>query len=187
MRKTTWLSNQFLIAMPSLTDPNFYRSVTYMCEHNAEGAMGIVINQPLELTFGDVLQEMSLETADDELRKQAIYLGGPVQPDRGFVIHSPLGSWDSTLRVTADIGVTASRDIIAAIAAKQGPQRSLIALGYASWGAGQLERELSENTWLTGPADSEIIFDMPVARRWRAAASLVGVDLATISTDIGHA
>ncbi len=187
MSNATWLTNQFLIAMPSLMDPNFYRTVTYVCEHNAEGAMGIVINQPLDLIFADVLREMDLATDDDKLANQVIFLGGPVQPDRGFVVHRPLGSWDSTLQVTEDIGVTASRDIIAAIAAHHGPMCNIIALGYASWGAGQLEHELSENTWLTGPADATIIFDMPVAQRWQAAASLVGVDLKTISTDIGHA
>jgi len=187
MSTATWLTNQFLIAMPSLMDPNFYRTVTYICEHNAEGAMGIVINQALELSFGDVLQEMDLQTDDELLAKRMVLLGGPVQPDRGFVIHSPLGHWESTLQVTDDIGVTASRDIITALAEQNGPERSVIALGYASWGAGQLEQELSENTWLTGPIDTAIIFDLPVAQRWQAAASLVGVDLKTISTDIGHA
>lgn len=183
----SWLTDQFLIAMPSLMDPNFYHTVTYICEHNANGAMGIVINQPLEVSFSDVVEEMDISCDDPEILSEIIYNGGPVQPDRGFVIHQPLGEWDSTLRIGDDTALTASRDIIAAIAEGQGPERRLVALGYAGWGAGQLEQEITDNAWLTCPAEHEIIFQLPVDKRWEAAASLIGVDVKTISSDIGHA
>lgn len=184
---STWLADQFLIAMPSLKDPNFYHTVTYICEHNANGAMGIVINQPLEVNFGDVLDEMDMSTEDPEVLEQTVFMGGPVQQDRGFVLHQPLSEWDSTLKTGDDTGLTASRDIIAAIAEGRGPDRTLVALGYAGWGAGQLEQEISDNAWLTCPADHDIMFSLPVERRWEAAASLIGIDVKTMSTDIGHA
>lgn len=186
MAANTSLSNQFLIAMPNLGDPNFSRTVTLICEHSSDGAMGIVINRPLELSLRDVLVQMNIE-ANEESRQQPVYLGGPVQNNRGFILHRPLGKWESTLAVTDSLGVSTSRDILLAMAENRGPERSLLVLGYASWGAGQLEREIAENAWLNCPAAHEIIFDIPAETRWQAAAGRLGVNLATISGEAGHA
>jgi putative transcriptional regulator len=186
MADTEFLTNHFLIAMPGLADPNFFHTVTYICEHDADGAMGIVINRPLDLRLGDILTHMDI-TANPETAELPVFQGGPVQTERGFVVHEPLGDWDATLQVSEQIGVTASQDVLASIAAGQGPQRSLIALGYAGWGAGQLEREMAENAWLSGPATAEVLFDTPIERRWAAAAALLGVDVNLLSGDAGHA
>lgn len=181
------LTNQFLIAMPTLADPNFHGTVTYICEHNPQGAMGIVINRPLNLTLGEVLDQMHIETQEGAIGRQTVYMGGPVQTDRGFVLHTPAGEWESMLHVSNEMGVTTSKDILEKIAAGAGPQQTLIALGYAGWGAGQLEQELADNAWLCGPADHRIIFDTPWQKRWAAAAALMGVDLTQLSDQIGHA
>jgi len=181
------LTNHFLIAMPTLADPHFAQTVTYICVHNDDGAMGIVINRPLDLALGEVLSQMDLDSDDPAIRDQPIYQGGPVHTDRGFVLHRPAASWGSTIAITPDIGVSTSRDILEAIATGDGPADTLVALGYAGWGAGQLEQEMAENAWLSGPADLEIVFATPVERRWECAARLIGVDLAALSHDIGHA
>lgn len=181
------LINQFLVAMPTLQDPNFFHGVTYMCEHNDEGAMGIMINRPLDIELGEVFGQMDIEARDEGITRQPIFLGGPVQCERGFVIHRPHGQWDATLKVTDEIGVTSSRDILEAIAAGNGPGHNLVALGYAGWGPGQLERELAENAWLSVPADHRILFETPYDKRWESAAALTGVDLNRLSSDIGHA
>lgn len=187
MADTQYLTNHFLIAMPTLEDPNFYHSVTYICEHTEQGAMGIVINRPLDIALGEVLEHMHIELNNRTTAGREVYLGGPVQPERGFVLHEPLGQWDSMLPVTEQIGVTTSRDILMAMNDGEGPERALVALGYAGWGPGQLEREMSENAWLSVPADSTIIFDTPIERRWQEAAANLGIDLNTLSDDIGHA
>jgi putative transcriptional regulator len=181
------LTNQFLIAMPSLQDPNFHRTVTYLCAHNDEGAMGIVINRPLDLKLGEVLDHMSIEVENDMVNDMTVLKGGPVQRERGFVIHEPAGQWDAVLAVGDEIGVATSRDILAAVALGDGPQRAVVALGYAGWGAGQLEREVQQNAWLSGPADSSIIFDLPYEKRYESAARLLGVDLERLSGEAGHA
>jgi putative transcriptional regulator len=181
------LTNQFLIAMPGLADPNFHRTVTYMCAHSEEGAMGIVINRPMGLTLGEVLGQMEITTEREEVAALPVYQGGPVQPERGFVIHEPVGAWDSVLRVTDEIGVATSRDILVAVARGEGPRRALVALGYAGWGAGQLEREVLENAWLSGPADPGILFDGPYETRWESAARLLGVEIERLSGEAGHA
>ena len=181
------LANHFLIAMPSLADANFARSVTLICEHSDEGAMGIVINRVTDLHLGDIFEQLDIEPDKATNSESAVYLGGPVQNNRGFVLHEPLGNWESTLTVTDKFGVSTSRDILEAIAQNRGPEKFLVALGYAGWGAGQLEREISENSWLSGPASRNIIFDLPVEQRWKAAAQLVGVDLTTLSGEAGHA
>jgi putative transcriptional regulator len=181
------LTNQFLIAMPSLQDPNFHRTVTYLCAHNDEGAMGIVINRPLDLKLGEVLDHMSIEVENDMVNDMTVLQGGPVQRERGFVIHEPAGQWDAVLAVGDEIGVATSRDILAAVALGDGPQRAVVALGYAGWGAGQLEREVQQNAWLSGPADSSIIFDLPYEKRYESAARLLGVDLERLSGEAGHA
>lgn len=187
MGDATILTNHFLIAMPALADSNFYRTVTFVCEHSAEGAMGIVINRATDLRLGEILEQLDITAADKALADHPVHLGGPVQNNRGFVIHEPLGNWESTLRVTDTVGVSTSRDILAAIAEHRGPDRFLIALGYAGWGAGQLEREMVENSWLSSPTSSDILFELPLDQRWGAAANLVGVDLSTLSSEAGHA
>jgi len=181
------LTNQFLIAMPALQDPNFHRTVTYLCAHNNEGAMGIVINRPLDLNLGDVLDHMSIEVDNIQVNEMMVLQGGPVQRDRGFVIHEPAGEWDAVLTVGDDIGVATSRDILTAVAHGDGPKRAVVALGYAGWGAGQLEHEVLQNAWLSGPADSSIIFDLPYEERYESAARLLGVDLDRLSGEAGHA
>ncbi len=187
MTETTSLRDHFLIAMPSLSDPNFDRSVTYLCEHTEEGAMGIVINRQMELSMDEVLSQMKIRASNHFDTTLKVHGGGPVQPEHGFVLHSPVGAWEASLAVSDDIALTTSRDIITAIAHDEGPQRYLIALGYAGWGAGQLEQELADNAWLSCPADPRILFELPVEERWEAAAALLGVDLTLLSSDIGHA
>lgn len=183
----TALTNHFLIAMPGLRDPNFSRTVTYLCEHSEQGAMGIVINRPMEIRLGEVLAQLEIESNDRAVLDAPVYLGGPVQPERGFVLHSGDHCFDSTLAITPEISVTTSRDVLEAIAAGRGPEHRLIALGYAGWGGGQLEEEMGANAWLSGPADQTIIFHMPAEARWLAAAQLLGVDLNLLSGEAGHA
>ncbi len=180
------LTHQFLIAMPSLADPNFHRTVTYMCHHDDDGAMGIVINRPLDLSLGEVLGHMEIECSNPSVGSMSVLQGGPVQTERGFVIHQPGGEWDSVLKVGEDIAVATSRDILAAIARGEGPDQAIVALGYAGWGAGQLEREVADNAWLSGPVDSRIIFDQPYEDRWTSAAELLGVDLDRLFGGAGH-
>jgi putative transcriptional regulator len=187
MDAQSYLTNHFLIAMPALADPNFSRTVTYICEHNAQGAMGIVVNRPINLQLGEMLDQLEIETPFAQARTLPVFLGGPVQTDRGFVLHSGEQAWDSTLRIAPSVSVTTSKDILEAIAQGRGPANSLIALGYAGWSGGQLEQELSANAWLSGPASDDIIFQLPAEQRWRAAARLLGVDLDLLSGEAGHA
>lgn len=181
------LTNHFLIAMPGLADPNFAHTVTFICEHNAEGAMGIIINRPIDVTIGEILKQSEIEPSDSFDTEAPAFSGGPVQPEYGFVLHSPPGPWESSLTVSDRIGVTTSRDILTAIAHNEGPRAYLIALGYAGWGAQQLEREMASNTWLSHPADPRILFETPVEKRWSAAAALLGIDLNLMSSEVGHA
>ena len=182
-----YLTNQFLIAMPNMGDPNFDHTVTYVCEHNRDGALGLVINRPTGMHLGDILSQMELEPVDAETSGITVLHGGPVQPERGFVIHEPGGDWGSTLPVSEWAQVTTSRDVLEAMAAGTGPRRAMVALGYAGWGAGQLEGEMAANAWLTVPASREIVFQIPFEDRWRAAAALIGIDIDQISGDVGHA
>jgi len=187
MSLPTTLANHFLIAMPGMQDPNFARTVTYMCEHTEEGAMGIVINRPMDIRLAEVLEQLEIQTDDPRVLDIPVYLGGPVQPDRGFVLHTNGQRFDSTLSITPDISVTTSRDVLEAIAEGRGPEQTLIALGYAGWGEGQLEDEMSANAWLSGPADERILFHLAPGERWLAAAQLLGVDLNLLSAEAGHA
>ncbi len=182
------LTNHFLIAMPQLADPNFSHTLTLICEHSEEGALGVVVNRPLDLHLADLLEHLSLETHDPKLANQLLHTGGPVQTDRGFVLHRPIGAWESTIMLSDSLGLTASRDIIQAIASGEaGPMNAMVLLGYAGWEAGQLEQELADNAWLTLPAEEGILFDIPTEDRWQAAASHLGIDLNLLSTDAGHA
>ncbi len=181
------LTNHFLIAMPGLYDPNFYHTVTYICSHNEEGAMGIVINKPLDLVLREVLEQMDISFKDGIANDTPIYDGGPVQSDRGFILHKYDKDWDSSLKVNDQIGLATSIDILNAIANGEGPENSFIALGYAGWSAGQLEKEIQDNIWLSGPAESKIIFDTPIEQRWNSAACLLGINIDQLSPDVGHA
>ena len=185
--KATNLTNNFIIAMPSLVDDNFNHTVTYICEHNENGSFGIVINRITDVTLDEVIHQMDIETTGSMIHEKFIYHGGPVQQERGFILHRPLGDWSSSLKINDQMALTTSRDIIEAIAHDEGPEESIIALGYAGWSPGQLEQELADNTWLNCPADEQIIFDIPVKKRWQAAADLLGVDLQLLSNDAGHA
>jgi putative transcriptional regulator len=180
------LRNHFLVAMPGLSDPLFANSITYICDHSAEGAMGLVVNRAMDLHLSDVFEQMSLHYKE-ECGKAPILAGGPVNTQRGFVLH-PVGSiWQSTIQITEGIALTASRDIVAAIANGEGPENALFVLGYSGWSAGQLEREIKENSWLTVPADVDILFNTPLEQRWHAAAMRLGVDMNLMPTQAGHA
>ena len=181
------LTNQFLIAMPSLGDPNFHRTVTLVCAHSNDGAMGIIINRPLDIKLTEVLDHMSIEQTSGDTEQIPVLQGGPVQRERGFVVHHPPDQGETVLRVGDEIGISTSKDILTAVAQGRGPERVVIALGYAGWGAGQLEREVLQNAWLSGPADSRIIFDTPYEERWASAARLLGIDPDHLSSDAGHA
>lgn len=185
--KTTCLTDHFLMAMPGLLDPNFFQTVTYIFSHNNQGAMGLVINRPLGLDLGEVLVQMDLPCNIAEVRNIPVYDGGPVQTERGFVIHSPDSKWQSSIRISDEIQVSTSKDIMEALAAGTGPEKLLIALGYAGWGAGQLEREIMENAWLSVPSVTDIIFDAPFDQRWESAVALLGIKMQDISHQIGHA
>jgi putative transcriptional regulator len=180
------LRDHFLIAMPGLNDSSFAHTVTYICEHSDKGAMGVVINTATPMLLKEIFVQMELEDISDQ-GEQIVMSGGPVQPERGFVLHSNETKWHSTLEVSPDICLTASRDIIAALAEGQGPKQFLIALGYAGWGEGQLEEEIAANSWLTVPADKEIIFTTPFEQRWTTAAKALGIDVNLISSTAGHA
>ncbi len=180
------LKDQFLIAMPGLEDSLFAQSVTYICDHNEQGAMGVIINHPLGITLGDVFDQLDLITAPS-IRGLQVLAGGPVNAQQGLVLHRDQGSWESTMRITSEICLTASKDIVEAMAEDKGPQSAQLALGYAGWSSGQLEDELSKNCWLTMPADSAIIFDIPPEQRWIEAAKVLGVDINLISSSAGHA
>jgi putative transcriptional regulator len=182
------LRNHFLIAMPGMEDSIFAHSITYLCEHNEHGAMGIVVNRPLELSFDDIFDHLEIPDFAHH-HEQPVLAGGPVQTERGFVLHrrSERWCWHSTLHVTDEISLTTSRDILDAIAHDAGPQESLIALGYAGWGPGQLEQELAANAWLSLPAEAAILFDTPLEQRAHAAASRLGINLDLLSTTCGNA
>lgn len=172
--------------MPTLEDYNFSRTVTLVCEHNEHGALGVVVNRPLDMTLDEVLQQFGLTTTDAAVASTHIYHGGPVQTERGFVVHDGDRDYDGSLRIGPDLAVTTSRDILEAIAGGTGPSQALVALGYAGWAGGQLEQEMAENSWLTVPVDAAILFSVPAAERWTATAALMGVDLHLV-TQAGHA
>ncbi len=188
MTETTYnLTGHFLIAMPSLNDGFFNQAVTYICEHDASGSFGVIINQKTEINLKKIITEMKIESDSDYNEKQSVFIGGPVDQGRGFILHHPLGNWSSSLKINDKIALTTSKDILQAIANNEGPENCIVALGYAGWAAGQLEQEMASNTWLSCPADEQIIFNTPTEERWKAAAKLIGVDLSLMSNDAGHA
>jgi len=181
------LTDHFLIAMPNMVDPNFSRTLTYVCEHNGQGALGLVVNRPIDMTLAALLAQVDIPHSAPTLQKLSIHFGGPVQLDRGFVLHEPVGEWQSTLAVNAQIGLTTSKDILVAVGNGDGPGKLLVTLGYAGWAPGQLENELAQNAWLTVAARSDIIFDLPCEERLPAAMQLLGIDFASLSEQAGHA
>ena len=181
------LANNLLIAMPSLADGNFAQSVTLVCEHSEKGALGIVLNKPLEMKLGDVLAQMKLDPAHTTIGEQSVLRGGPVHMDRGFVLHRPGGDWDSTHKISDSVQVTTSRDVLAAIARGEGPRDAFIALGYAGWEPGQLEREILDNAWLSVPMNEQLVYEVPFEQRWQAAWQLLGVHSSSVSLVAGHA
>ena len=184
------LTNHFLIAMPNMADPHFSRSLTYICEHNDQGALGVVVNRPLDMSLQILLERLSIKTdRSGDILLAPVYFGGPVQTDRGFVLHSPFGDWKSTLGVAPDnvLGLTTSLDILEAVGAGQGPDKLLVTLGYSGWAAGQIEHEIGQNAWLTVKARADILFDVPPEERLPAAMELLGIDFASLSDVAGHA
>ena len=182
------LTKQLLIAMPSLQDPNFSRTVTVVCEHNEHGAMGIVINQPTTMCVDELIQQLDVSNKEKNVTNRSpVYAGGPVHIDRGFILHDSDRQWQSTHIIDNDLMLTTSEDILLDIALGNGPKNSIVALGYAGWGAGQLEQEIAENAWLTVPYEAKIVFDTPIDKRWETAANKLGIDLHLISSETGHA
>jgi putative transcriptional regulator len=186
MSNANYLNNQFIIAMPTLADPNFFHTVTYLCQHNKEGALGIVINRPAKMKLGEIFKQMDIRVTSPLAAEIPIFAGGPVQQDRGFVIHTAEKVWDATMTVSDSIALTTSKDIIEAIAIDEGPKRYLVALGYAGWSEGQLEKEILENAWLNTPFGGDVLFDIPVTQRWSAAAGQIGIDINKLTTPAGH-
>ncbi|MEW6993155.1 YqgE/AlgH family protein [Colwelliaceae bacterium MEBiC 14330] len=199
------LENQLLIAMPSLADSYFNKTVTYICEHNEEGAMGLIINLPVNITLSDLLKQIEpdeekeaqvLESSQEDIAKatdasnsleQLVLSGGPISQQRGFVLHSSQQGWNSSLALNKELMITTSKDILLALGTEKAPEQFIVTLGYAGWGPGQLEEELQANSWLTTPVDAEILFKTPIEQRWKKATEKLGIDLAHLSSDIGHA
>jgi putative transcriptional regulator len=185
------LTNHFLIAMPGMADDRFAGSLVYLCEHNDNGALGLVVNKPVDITLKDLFDKVDLSLENPDLAAQPVYFGGPVQTERGFVLHEvapdDAKAFNSTLSVPGGLAMTTSKDVLESIAQGQGPKRVLVTLGYSGWGAGQLEDELGRNGWLTVNAEPGIIFDTPVTERYGKALALLGVDPRMLSQEAGHA
>lgn len=182
------LTDNFLIAMPAMTDPYFSGALVYVCQHTAEGAMGVIINRPIDMTLGVLFEKVELPLERAELANCPVYFGGPVQLDRGFVLHRPVGEWQSTLSVSGgDIGLTSSRDVLVSLGASGEPSEMLVTLGYSGWGAGQLEAEMGQNAWLSVPASHNILFDLPADERLSAAMRNLGITYSQLSEVAGHA
>ena len=184
------LANHFLIAMPSMDDPVFGGTVVYICEHNDKGVLGVIINKPTDMTMEILFERIDLKLGDDlhsEVVNEPVMFGGPVQDDRGFVLHSPSAHYSSSLKVTDDIAFTTSIDVLEAVANGNGPQRLLVSIGYAGWSPGQLEDEIGRNGWLTVGADPHVLFDLPIEERYTAAIKLLGIDPMMLASEAGHA
>jgi len=173
--------------MPGMGDPHFDHTVVLVCQHDEQGVFGVMVNRPIDFTVGELLQQLNIEVLDLSVAGQTALSGGPVQNEQGFILHDGARSWESTLRITDDLAITSSKDILHDIAKGTGPRQFLLVLGCAGWGPGQLEHELKENTWLTCAATSQILFEMPYPQRWRGAAFTLGVDVHLLGTAAGHA
>ena len=181
------LTDHFLIAMPTLEDPYFANSLVYVCEHNENGALGIIVNRPLDLDLAGLFEKIDIKLENTGLAKLPVYFGGPVQLDRGFVLHRPVGKWQSTLAVNGDVGLTSSRDVLASVGSAGLPSEIIVTLGYAGWSAGQLEEEIAQNSWLTVAAKPSILFDLPPEERLPAAMQKLGISFSQLSDVAGHA
>jgi putative transcriptional regulator len=181
------LTNHFLIAMPGMADPYFSKTLTLICEHSEKGAIGLVVNKPIDVNYGQLFSQVDIKLEDDELKTESVYFGGPVLVDRGFVLHQPLGDWNSTLKIDDNTGLTTSRDVLEAMAAGSGPKRVMVTLGYAGWAPGQLEDEIKRNGWLTVEANVDLLFDLPADERLNAAMGLLGIHYGNLSDVAGHA
>lgn len=182
-----YLDNQFLIAMPTLDDPNFSKVVTVVCQHGEDGALGIVINRKADMLLGELLDQLEIKAESAAIAEQQIFVGGPVQQDRGFVLHDLCEEYDSSYAVADNLRLTTSRDVLEAIAQGRGPRRSLVALGYAGWSGGQLEEELKDNAWLSTSVNLDLLFETPCEQRWEAATALLGFDPKALASYAGHA
>ena len=181
------LTDHFLIAMPAMTDPYFSRTLVYIAEHNAQGALGVIVNRPIDMSLATLFEKIEQPLEVHSFANLPIFFGGPVQTDRGFVLHRPNGEWQSTLAVNKEIGLTSSRDILQAVALEGQPQDLMVTLGYAGWSAGQLEQELAQNAWLTVPAEARILFDMPYEERLASAMETLGINFTHLAEGAGHA
>ena len=187
MALNTSLTNHLLIAMPSLDDPNFRHAVIYVCEHHQQGAVGLIINQPMQYPLSMVFEQLQIHSVRDEKNKQPLLFGGPIQPERGFVIHRPFGDWHSSLVLREDVTITTSNDIIRAIAEDEGPRDAMVTLGYVGWDENQLEQEMMDNDWLVCPYNAELLYDVPFKDRWEYAGLTIGVNMNKLTSNIGHA
>ena len=187
MSSTASLTNQFLIAMPAMADPFFAKSLVFICEHTDNGALGIIVNRPLDMTLAKLFEKVDLPLTQGDFQQRPVYFGGPVQTDRGFVLHRPLGGFQSTLKIHDELGLTSSRDVLQKISVEGDPNDILVTLGYAGWSAGQLENEIAQNAWLTAPADEAIIFAMPPEARVPAAMQGLGISMTHLADTAGHA
>jgi putative transcriptional regulator len=184
---TANFTGHFLIAMPNMTDPHFAHTLTFVCEHNDDGALGIVVNKPIEMTLSTLFEQIEIKLTKSRLADAHVHFGGPVQLDRGFVLHRPIGNWQSTLAIRDNIGLTTSKDVLEAVGRGDGPRDVFVSLGYAGWSAGQLEQEIVQNAWLIVEADPEVLFETPAEARLPAAMKLLGIDFSRLSDDVGHA
>lgn len=180
------LTNHFLIAMPGMVDPNFNGTLTYICDHSDQGALGVVVNRPIDLDLSTLFEQIGLSLPEG-LRGEIVYFGGPVQTERGFVLHTPPLTFSSTLTVNDTVSLTTSKDVLEAVSQGSGPEKFIVSLGYAGWSAGQLEDELKQNAWLSVAADPQVIFDLAPEERLPAAMKLLGIDFASLSDEAGHA
>ncbi|MEC9483779.1 MAG: YqgE/AlgH family protein [Halomonas sp.] len=181
------LRNHFLLAMPHLEDPNFAGSLSYLCDHDENGTMGVIVNHPLDLTLDMLLEQVDIDADECPVRDTPVYYGGPIHKDRGFILHRGSSApWDSSIQVADDVALTTSMDMLHALATGQGPERFMICLGCCGWEAGQLEQELKENAWLIVEAEPGILFDLPAEQRLNAAAGILGIDLNLMTSQIGH-
>ena len=181
------LTNHFLIAMPAMDDPYFSRTLIYIAEHNDQGALGLIVNRPIDMDLATLFEKIDVPLESPNVGKLPVYFGGPVQTDRGFVLHRPVGNWQSTLAVTPEVGLTSSRDVLQAVGKEGQPSEVMVTLGYSGWGAGQLENELAQNAWLTVPANTHILFDLPFEERLPSAMETLGIDFSNLSEKAGHA
>lgn len=181
------LTDHFLIAMPAMADPYFAKTLVYIAEHNEQGALGIIVNRPVDMSLASLFEKIEIPLETDGFARLPVYFGGPVQTDRGFVLHRPVGNWQSTLAVNAHVGLTSSRDVLQAVARDGQPRDIVVTLGYSGWAAGQLEQELAQNAWLTVPAQPHILFELPYEERLASAMETLGIDFTNLAEGAGHA